>query len=319
MVARVAWRSRSGVARLLRWASGAGVVAALVVLPACRRPAGEVRGQAAASRLPRRIVSLAPSVTETLFALGLGDRVVGVTRFCTSPAEARSLPKVGGYLDVNYEEILALRPDLVVGIVDNAAACARLERLGLATLTVDQTTLARILRSVVEIASACGVRPRGEALAGTIRTRIAEIRRRTAGLERPRTLVVVDRRVGAGGVTQLWAAGPTTFYEEVLELAGGRNALPPSAVAYPELSAEGLVAADPDVILDLVPDLAARGVGRATALADWRSLDVLRAVRDGRVRLLEQELVAVPGPRIADMVDLFARALHPGLVGSGHG
>lgn len=301
------------VARRFRRAAAACMAAGVLLLPGCARRAGDRAAGNGAPAPPRRIISLAPSVTETLFALGLGDRVVGVTRFCSSPPQARTRPTVGGYLDVNYEQILALRPDLVVGIADNAAACARLERLGVATLTVDQTTLARILASVLEIADACGVPERGRTLADEIRRRIAEVGRRTTGLERPRALVVVDRRVGTGKIDQLWAAGPTTFYEEVLELAGGRNALAPSAAAYPELSAEGLLAADPDVILDLVPDLATRAVDRATALADWRSLDALRAVRAGRVHLLEQELVVVPGPRIADMVALFARALHPDL------
>ncbi len=266
---------------------------------------------AAASGPPQRIVSLAPSVTEVLFALGLGDRVVGVTSFCRYPPEAARLPQVGGYLDLNLEAIVGLDPDLVVLIQDHDAAQARLGELGVPTLQVDQADLDGILRSIEVVADQCGVADRGHELVAAIRGRLEAVERRVAGLDRPRTLAVVGREAGAGSITTVWVAGTETFYDDVVRLAGGVNAAEPSPVLYPELSREGLYHVDPDAILDLLADLDERGVTAEAATADWQQLAALRAVRSGRVYALRHELTVVPGPRVAELVEEVAQALHP--------
>jgi iron complex transport system substrate-binding protein len=287
------------------------VGSAWLVVAGCDRTVARAAAGRAPHEAPARIVSLAPSVTEILFGLGLGDRVVGVTRFCDFPAAARALPQVGGYLDLDYEGIVALEPDLVIAIQDHDQARRRLEQLGLATLQVNQQSLAGILGSIRSIAEACGEAERGRQMAADIEREVRRIADRTRGLEALRTLVVVGRDAGTGSVKSVWVAGRATFYHELLEIAGGVNVSPASAVAYPELSREGLYQLDPDVILDLMADLDARHLDQATAVADWRSLSELRAVRSRRVHVLAQELMVVPGPRIAELVELFARALHP--------
>jgi iron complex transport system substrate-binding protein len=126
--------------------------------------------------------------------------------------------------------------------------------------------------------------------------------------------VVVGREPGEGRLGPLWAAADDTFYDDVIRLAGGVNALESPAIRYPELSLEGLMAVDPDVILDVVADGGARGVGADRAAADWLVLEDLRAVRDRRVHLLIEDHVVIPGPRIVDTVRTFAHHLHPELV-----
>jgi iron complex transport system substrate-binding protein len=258
-----------------------------------------------------RIVSLAPSVTETLFALGVGDRVVGVTRYCDYPPEAMDRPVIGGYLDLNYEAIVALGPDLVVGIRDSAEALDRLRGLRLATLEVDQHDVSGILDSITTIGEACAVPNRADELADDVRSRIADVTRRTAGLRRPRALVVVDRATGTGSVTTVWAAGPSTFYHELLELAGGSNAIENGFVVYPEVSVEGLLSIDPDVILEVTAELETRGLDRETLRMDWDGLSTLRAVRSGKMYVLDQEYMVIPGPRVAQIIERFAHVLHP--------
>ena len=142
---------------------------------------------------PRRIVSMAPSITETLFALGLGDRVVGTTSYCNHPPEAREKPRIGGFHDPNFEAVVALRPDLVVTLVEQQSARDALAILGIPVATVSHQTIDGILESIPALGDACGVQPRAEALAGELRARLARIARRTAGLRRPRVLIVVGR------------------------------------------------------------------------------------------------------------------------------
>lgn len=299
---------------LCSWFLVLAFAAAIVVMSAsaCRPvPARTDELGVASAATPVRIVSLAPSVTEVLFALGLGDRVVGVTRFCSYPPEATELPEVGGYLDLNLEAIVALDPDLVIAIQDHDAAKARLEDLGLRVLQVDQESLSGILDSITVIADACGVPDRGNRLADRIRGRLQSVEDRVRGLEQPRVLAVVGREVGQGTLTTVWVAGRTTFYDDLIGLAGGTNVAPPSVVAYPEVSREGLYHLDPDVILDMLADLDVRGADSATAAADWRDLPELKAVRSGRVHEVVSELAVVPGPRIGELVEEIARATHP--------
>ncbi|HSL19327.1 MAG TPA: helical backbone metal receptor [Methylomirabilota bacterium] len=268
---------------------------------------GERPPTGAGAALPARIVSLAPSLTETLLALELEDRVVGVTRFCPEVAGA---VEVGGYVDPNIEGIVDLDPDLVLLMQSHDVLERRLSELGLVTFRVDQHDIAGVLDSVEAIAARCGVPDRGRRLAADLWDDLDGVAAAVADRERPRTLVVVGREIG-GGIGALWAAAPDTFFDDVVRLAGGDNVITGSTIRYPELSREGLFVLDPDVILDVVADGGVRGIAPADAAADWLELDELAAVRGGRVIVLDEDYVAIPGPRIVDTVRTVARALHP--------
>jgi iron complex transport system substrate-binding protein len=256
---------------------------------------------------------MAPSLTEVAFALGLGDRVVGVTSYCDHPPEARTRADVGGYLDPNWEAVVGLEPDLVLLIQDHDEAARRLFDLGIPSLQVDQSDVAGILASIRAVAAACGVPDRGDQLAERISARLAAVAAATRGRTPPRVLVVVGRETGTGTVRSVWAAGPDTFYHDVLSLAGGLNACRETSSPYPELSREGLIHLDPDVILDIQPELARQGVDATAALMEWHRLGELRAVREGRVHVLVDPRLEIPGPRVAEAVAVVARTIHPGL------
>jgi len=266
-----------------------------------------------AGAIPQRIVSLAPSLTETLFALGAGGRVVGVTRYCAYPSAARDLPKIGGHLDPNFEAIVSLEPDLVVAIPSSHENRRRLESLGVAVLEVDQHDVDAVLDSVSTVAEACGVRERGAALRKAIEDRLADVAATVAGAPRVRTLVVVGHQIGGGTVRSVWAAGPDTFYDGVLRIAGGVNVVDGGVARYPEVSREGLTALDPEVVLDLVAGVEERHLDLDEVRSGWRRLSELRAVREHRVIVLEGDQMVVPGPRLPEMVEAVARALHPEL------
>lgn len=266
------------------------------------------RPQAAPAADPVRIVTMAPSLTETLLALDLGDRIVGSTRYCPPVPGAVS---IGGYFDPSYEAILALEPDLVIVMQSHDELNRRVGDLGLSTLRVDQHDVEGILTSIEIIAERCGVRQRGLDLASSLRAELEDIAARVADRERPTTLVVVGRQPGGGGIGSLWAAAGDTFYDDVLDFAGGVNAIADGGIRYPEFSREGLLAVDPDVILDVLADGGAREVTAAEAAADWNAVSDLRAVREGRVHILVEDFVVIPGPRIVDTVKRVAELLHP--------
>jgi iron complex transport system substrate-binding protein len=256
----------------------------------------------------RRIVSLAPSVTEILFELGLGDRLVGVTRYCRYPPEAQTKARVGGYVDPNYEGIVRLRPDLVILLTVHTAAGERLRHLGFATLTVDHTRIAGILTSIMTIGNACGAGKKAEALAGGISARMERIRNAAKGAGPPRVLISVDRTTDA--LSSVYIAGKNTCYDEMISIAGGVNAYA-GAAAYPAVSAEGILQMDPQVIIDLVPSLDGRKKTREKALTQWNMLAGVEAVTAGRVFIFEQDYAVIPGPRLIILLEDMARAIHP--------
>ncbi len=263
------------------------------------------------SASPARIVSLAPSITETLFALGLGDRVVGVTRYCEFPPEAQSRAIVGGFVDPNYEAIVTLKPDLAVLLVIHDEAQARLRTLEVPVLLVDHRTVAGILDSFETIGRRCNTQAAASALVASCRARIAAVERKTAGLPRPRVLISSARELGAGRIESIYAAGRGQWYDELLRMAGGENAYPDDGIAFPEISPEGILRMDPDVILELVPQLESARYSEADILAEWKSVPGLRAEREGRIHLLRGSHVSIPGPRFVEVLEDFARLLHP--------
>ena len=298
---------------MIRTGSVAALIAGAFLTVGCGGAVGVATTSGDDAAVPQRIVSLAPSLTETIFALGLGGRLVGVTRYCAHPPEALELPKVGGHLDPNFEAIVSLEPDLVVAIPSSHESGSRLESLGIRVLEVDQHDVEAVLESVEVVAGACGIPDRGTTLRVEIERRLAWVAAVVAGAPRPRAVVVVGHQAGDDAVRSVWAAGSDTFYDGVLQIAGGVNALEGGLARYPELSREGLASLDADVVLDVIAGLDARNLDPDEVRAGWMQLSELRAVRDHRVNVLEGDQMVVPGPRLPEMVEAVARALHPEL------
>ena len=260
----------------------------------------------------RRIVSMSPSITETFFALGLGDRVVGVTRFCNFPPEVRHKARIGGHLDPNIEAIVALRPDLVVMLVENEPYRVDFHRLGLNTLVVCHQNVEGILESIPKLGNACGAEREARVLAADIRARLDHVRRKVAGRRPPRVMVAIDRALGSGTLRDVWIAASDGYCDEIIVLAGGRNACRNRGARCPVVSIEGIVSMNPEVIVDLAAGVSAADDPEAS-LADWRQVAQVEAVRNHRVHVLACDYAVVPGPRFILLVEQLARLFYPEL------
>ncbi|MDR1657715.1 MAG: helical backbone metal receptor [Deltaproteobacteria bacterium] len=244
---------------------------------------------------PKRIVTLAPSVTETIFALGWGDRVVGVTQFCHYPPEAISLPKVAGFSDVNFEAILRARPDLVILPVDKIANRRELERLGLSTATLDTRNLNGYMESVLALGQSTTRLLEARSITDRLKNAITKAASRAVGRNRPRVLFsVMHSYEGLGFITEITAVGRDGFFSQMLEIAGGQNVYQGS-LSFPKLSREAIITLNPDIIVDLLQG----PQDVPTALSDWQGLGSgVEAIKNGRIYLFTDESDTVPGPRI---------------------
>jgi len=290
-----------------------GFCAACIAVLAFLPDRAEAPGSHSAPAPPQRMVSTVPSITEVLVALGLCDRIVGVSDFCKLPPECGEKRRVGGYFDPDYEAFLELKPDLVLTMPQQSDLRRKLETLGLRTLVVRQEDIAGILGSIIMVGKACGVAERAEELVAGLRRRIEAVERSVRGLRRPRVLVCVERSVGSGGLEDIFAAGGTSFYQELIEKAGGVNVLSAVRAQYPSVSKEEVLKLDPEVIVDLVPGLGERGLSAGEAEAEWNELKTVAAVRAGRVYLIADRDAVVPGPGIVGFLEKLAAILHPEL------
>jgi iron complex transport system substrate-binding protein len=260
---------------------------------------------------PQRIVSTTPSITEILFALGLGNRVVGVTTYCAYPPQVKSLPKIGTYIQPDLERITSLKPDLVVIQKNPVQLKARLERLGLTVLELQYDSIPETLQAIRQLASATGVSPAGEKLSSQISKDLDAIRVKTKPLHHPTMAFFVGRSPGV--IEGLIAVGRASFLSDLVDIAGGRNAFADTPVAYPKVSLEELLARNPEVIIDM----GEMGQGdltdtrRKAILGLWSSHQSLMAARNSRVFVVADSTFTVPGPRMAQAAKAFAQMLHP--------
>ena len=249
---------------------------------------------------PGRIVSTSPSITETLFALGLGARVVGVSTYCRFPAEAVKLPKIGTFLKPDAELIAGLRPELVVVHEVSTGLDRKLASLRIPFVIVERGTLASVFSSIRQIAAAAGVAPRGDALVADLQRRLDTMRRTGLSASPPRVLFIIGRRPGT--LTDLVGVGPGSYINDLIEIAGGRNVL---AIAgqpeYPRISMETVLRLDPDVIVDTVDmgETEAERVQRQPINERlWSTYGSLSAVRTRRLHAATTDALVVPGPRV---------------------
>ncbi len=268
---------------------------------------------------PQRIVSTTPSITEILYALGLGDRVVGVTRFCRYPPEAALKPKIGDYINPNLEAIAALKPDLVLIQMNPVRLSERLGTLHLRSVEVDQDSIEAIYRSIRTIAGVAGVVPRGEELIRSIRAKLEEIQRNSAPLKRPRVMFVVGR--APNRLDGLVVVGKASYLNGVIAAAGGENIFAAAVASYPQVSLEEVLARDPEVIIDLGDMGDSQNVTqqhKREVISLWQRASSIRAVKDGRVNAVGADIFVVPGPRVVNAAAEVFAILHPEAARSGN-
>ncbi len=253
---------------------------------------------------------MAPSVTEVLYAIGAGDQIVGVTRYCYYPPEVENKTRIGGYYDPDYEKLLSLQPDLVVLLPEHEAVRGYLEKLHLPYLTVNHRNIAGILESIEILGKQTGCVPRAEALSKNIRERLDALRTHLKNLPPKNVLVSVGRELGTGGLQTVFAAGGGSFHGELIELAGGKNVCE-KFKNYPILAREGLLQVNPEVILDLIPDAAEKKMDDASLLKEWGTFPELRAVATHQVFIFRENFTVIPGPRFVDIIEKMACVLHP--------
>ena len=265
--------------------------------------------------IPQRIVSLIPSNTELVFAVGAGSSVVGVTNYCDFPPEARAIEKIGDLTAMSLEKIVALDPDLVLASKGNSKELVySLKALGVPVFILDPQTIEEILDDVGTVGALVGREEAARELLDGYRQRLATVADRIGDLsegERPTVFV------GSPFRDENWTPGPETYTSAVIRRAGGRNVaddLAPRTWAVYNL--ENIVSKDPQVLLSTLgegqdPEEATqRFLERAKALKGWRDLD---AVRNGRVVLIPENWLLRPAPRLFDAIETLAGALHPNL------
>jgi iron complex transport system substrate-binding protein len=280
------------------------ILLALILLPAAVSAAKypitlkDCRGKAITiAREPRRIVSLTPNNTEILFALGLGSRVVGVNKWSDYPAAARKKPKVGDRT-ISIEKIIALKPDLVLahGTL-NDAELPGIERRGIPVFAIDPKTIAEVVRDIRLVGRIANREKNAAEIAWHITSAEKSVKRKVSGIEaRPKVLVAIQ-------ADPLWAAGPKTFIDEMIRLAGGVNLACDAKPGFGQFSAEAAAWRNPDIIIGTNS-----GDKKVFMNGLWKRSN---AARRNRICEANPDLLVRPGPRLADGILLIARMIHP--------
>ena len=249
---------------------------------------------------PRRIVTLAPNATDTIAALGLGDRLVGVSDFCEPPPEAKEVRRIGGLLTPDLEAIRALKPDLLVGSTsgNDPGLAAQAEALGLPLFILNAENVAQVLDGIADLGAAIGEPARAQALLDDLRARLDAVAKRVAGRPRPRVLYIVWG-------DPLVVPGAKAFLTDAIRRAGGDSVTDDAPAAHPTYSIEAAIARSPEVILTSEYNRA--DVEKLRRDAAWQSVP---AVASGRVYVVGDELVR-PGPGVVAGIEEMARRLHP--------
>jgi iron complex transport system substrate-binding protein len=258
---------------------------------------------------PRRIISLIPATTEMLFDMGVSDRIAGVGSFDRFPPEVNRFPRVGGLLDPNVERILSLKPELVIVYDTQTDLIAQLTRASVPLFRYRHQGLPDIVQTMRALGSRIGAAKEADAAASRIEARLDDVRRRVDKQPRPRTLLVFGREPGS--LRRIEASGGYGFLHDLLELAGGTDVLSDLKRQSVEMSTEMVLARAPDVIIELQYGDSPRRQQLDEETRVWEALPSVPAVRRKQVHLLVGDEFVVPGPRIVQAAERFARVLHP--------
>jgi iron complex transport system substrate-binding protein len=286
----------------------------LMLFKSCGKNNLEATASSLSTPLPvTRIVSFAPSVTEILYELGLGDKVCGVTQFCKYPPEAAQKEKIGGQTDRNYEAVVRLKPDLAVILKEQRDMIAFFDKYSIRHITVGSDSVDEILESIQSVANACSVADRGRIVVGDLRKRMELVSTSVNGdgNDKPKVLLCVSRDgIASGLIGKCFVAGAASFYDQLIDAAGGVNVMNGVKQAYPTITAEAVVRLAPDVIIDLSMSHTDNQQQQQKICGDWMALKSVPAVKTGSVRCLYGDYLAIPGPRVVLILEDIKNALH---------
>ncbi len=254
---------------------------------------------------PRRIVSLAPSITETLFALGLDSEIVGVTMLSNYPEAANAKPRVGTFVNISLERVVSLNPDLVIGTADGnrKETVDQLEGMGIPVYVVDPSNLSEIFDMILSIGKITGRERQSEMLVEGLRARIARIALSVKKSDRPHVFMQI-------GISPIISVGSDTLHSELIDRAGGVNVYGETSTRYPRCSIEDIIVRQPDII---IVSSMKRGGDFYSVRDGWKKWTTIPAVRDGRIHIIDTDLIDHASPRIVDGLEKIAEIIHPDL------
>jgi len=263
-------------------------------------------------KIPEKIISLAPSNTEILYALGLEDRLVGVTEYCDYPEAAKNKPPIGGFSNVDIEKVVEIQPDLILATgIHKDEVIPGLDRLGLTTLTLDPKTVSEVMEAIELVGKLTGEEESASQLTSEMRGRIKTVTDKTAALtetQRPRVLYILWH-------DPLMTVGLKTRIHELIVKAGGTNIAQGLTDEYPTISLEAVIQANPQVIIAGSGHGSGENLPFEFALAESR-LQEVAARQNNRIYRIDSDLTSRPGPRIVDGLEELAEVIHPEIFGS---
>ena len=253
----------------------------------------------------KRIVSLAPNLTEILYYLGLGDRVAGVTQFSYYPPEAVLKPKVGSYVNLNVERIISLNPDLAIGTADGnmPGVVKLLQQAGIPVYVVNPRKVRDVISTIAVIGELCGVGKKAKELSSSLERRVNDILEKTASLRRPLVFLQIN-------VKPIMTVNRNTIHHDVIRLAGGENMAKDEPITYPRISVEEVLRRKPEIII--ISSMERKGKFERMR-TQWLKWSAIPAVKGRRIHLIESDLLDRPSPRIVEGLEALARLIHPEL------
>ena len=260
---------------------------------------------------PQRIISTSPAITEILFEIGAGDRVVGVTDYCNYPKNACRLPSIGGPLNPSTEKWIALKPDLIILQDDSVVLNKHAKVFKIPTLEVSVNNLENILTSIQVIADAMQIPKAGKQLVDKITTQIDNYRTSIGKTKARHVLMLLSDTNDPS--RDLYAVGRNTFLNELLSIAGGENILPDTMATYPKISKEFIIAKSPEIIIEIGPTANLSSEGILNRKKAWTIYPTINAVKNDRLYFVGADYILIPGPRLVKILDILTRNIHPKL------
>jgi len=285
------------------------LVALLIAVNLLLASCGERQAQRAKIEpRPQRIVSLSPSVTEILYGVGAWPQVIAVSQFCTYPDDVKNKPRVNGWDKTNLEQVMALKPDFVIGVeAQEPFLRDKLTGLGVRSLFVKSQTLADIMASMEEIGRVTGHEQEAADLSVKTQAQIDAVRKAVGDRPHPQVLCVVDRVPGT--IRDLYTATKGSYLDELITIAGGDSIAPQGDHGYGKINKEAVLTLNPEVIIDMVQG--SKGNFGEDPIAVWNELREVRAVRDKRIYPMTDPSVIHPSQFVGHTALVFAKALHP--------